>query len=405
MIFSCPPYGDLERYSDDPRDLSAQDHEAFLRNYRTIVAASVALLADDRFAVFVVGDFRDERGLYRNFVAETIRAFHDAGAHLYNDAVLVTAVGSLPIRVRKQFTGNRKLGRTHQNVLVFWKGDPSHVRDALGDFDLTAVEEDRAGTVEPDAPPDRVPPELSPVERRGDLWLKREDLFRLGEATGGKARTIAVLAAGASGLVACGSRQSTQVSRAAQVAQALGLPCRIHTAEGAETDGIVAAEQAGAEVLRHSPGRLSVLKARARADAAERSWVEVPWGMECREALEEVAAQCANLPPEAERVVVVVGSGMTLAGILLGLSRLGRQTPVLGVCVGGDPEARLTRWSPGWRDRAELVRSDLAYEDEAPSTDLHGVELDPVYEAKAAPHLRPGDLFWIVGIRAKPRPN
>jgi hypothetical protein len=42
----------------------------------------------------------------------------------YNEMVLVTAVGSLPIRVGKQFVASRKIGKTHQNVLVFVKGDP-----------------------------------------------------------------------------------------------------------------------------------------------------------------------------------------------------------------------------------------------------------------------------------------
>jgi hypothetical protein len=47
---------------------------------------------------------------------------------LYNEAVLVTAVGSLPIRIGAQFTSGRKLGKTHQNVLVFYKGDPRKIK-------------------------------------------------------------------------------------------------------------------------------------------------------------------------------------------------------------------------------------------------------------------------------------
>lgn len=123
LVFTCPPYGDLEVYSDDAADLSAMKWPAFLDAYRAIIAASVARLRPDRFAVIVVGDFRAPSGEYRNFPGETIRAFLDAGCVLYNDAVLVTAVGSLPIRVGAQFSKNRKLGKTHQNVLVFFKGN------------------------------------------------------------------------------------------------------------------------------------------------------------------------------------------------------------------------------------------------------------------------------------------
>jgi hypothetical protein len=65
-------------------------------------------------------------------VPDTIAAFRDAGAALYNEAILVTSVGSLPIRVGKQFESGRKLGKTHQNVLVFVKGDPRKATEACG---------------------------------------------------------------------------------------------------------------------------------------------------------------------------------------------------------------------------------------------------------------------------------
>lgn len=132
FVFSCPPYADLERYSDDPRDLSTMDYDAFIQAYRVIIAASIGLLKPDRFACFVVGDIRDKKGFYRRFVSATEQAFEDVGARLYNEAILVTAVGSLPIRVGRQFEAGRKVGKTHQNVLVFCKGDPKRATEAVG---------------------------------------------------------------------------------------------------------------------------------------------------------------------------------------------------------------------------------------------------------------------------------
>lgn len=123
LVFSCPPYGDLERYSDDPADLSAMDWHSFIAVYRDIIAKAVAKLRRDRFACFVVGDFRDKRGLYRCFVNITIEAFRDAGAELYNEAILLTPAGSAAMRVTNQFNSGRKLCKTHQNVLLFVKGD------------------------------------------------------------------------------------------------------------------------------------------------------------------------------------------------------------------------------------------------------------------------------------------
>ena len=140
FVFSCPPYGDLEVYSDAAADLSTMDHAAFVAAYRAIIAAAVAKLKPNRFACFVVGDFRDAAGYYRNFVSDTIGAFEDAGAKLYNEAILVTACGSLPIRAAKQFEASRKLGKTHQNVLVFCKGDPRKATEAVGPVEFGAIE-------------------------------------------------------------------------------------------------------------------------------------------------------------------------------------------------------------------------------------------------------------------------
>lgn len=138
LVFSCPPYFDLEAYSTDPRDLSSMTYEQFLEVYGTIIAKSCAMLKEDRFACFVVGDIRDRQtGNYRGFVWHTVEAFRAAGLELYNEAVLVTSVGSLPIRVGKQFAGGRKLGKTHQNVLVFVKGDAGRAAAACGTVDMS----------------------------------------------------------------------------------------------------------------------------------------------------------------------------------------------------------------------------------------------------------------------------
>lgn len=134
FIFSCPPYYDLEIYSDNEGEMSALGtYEEFINNYRNIIRQAVNKLKDDRFACFVVGDIRDKKtGLYRNFVSDTISAFQDSGAMLYNEAILVTALGSLPIRTGRTFASSRKLGKTHQNVLVFFKGEPKKIKEIFG---------------------------------------------------------------------------------------------------------------------------------------------------------------------------------------------------------------------------------------------------------------------------------
>lgn len=134
LLFTCPPYYDLEIYSDSPDDLSrAGSYEEFMDAFLAILLSSSELLADDRFACIVVSEIRDPKSGYcRGFVPDTIRACEDAGMRYYNESILINRVGSLPLRVRRQFNVSRKLGRSHQSVLSFVKGDPYKAAAAAG---------------------------------------------------------------------------------------------------------------------------------------------------------------------------------------------------------------------------------------------------------------------------------
>lgn len=142
LVFTCPPYFDLEVYSDDPRDLSnAGDYAAFSAAYQTIIAFAVASLKPARFIAIVVGEVRGKDGNYVGLVPDTIRWFAQAGAALYNEAILVTPLGSAPVRTSAQFGAGRKLGKTHQNLLVFCKGDPKAAAAALPLPEEVAIEQ------------------------------------------------------------------------------------------------------------------------------------------------------------------------------------------------------------------------------------------------------------------------
>ena len=134
LLFSCPPYYDLEVYSENENDLSnLSDYEEFLKFYKKIIFESCSLLNDDSFACFVVGDIRDKKGEYRNFVGDTVTAFKEVGLHYYNEIILVNSCGSLPVRMNKQFNSGRKIGKRHQNVLVFYKGDMRNIKSKFGE--------------------------------------------------------------------------------------------------------------------------------------------------------------------------------------------------------------------------------------------------------------------------------
>lgn len=120
FVFSCPPYVDLEVYSNDKNDLSNMDYDDFLLLYRSIICKSVDKLKPGCFAVFVVGDVRDKDGYYYDFISDTKKAFIAAGAKLYNEAILLDPIGTAMIRANN-FAGSKKLVKVHQNILCFKK--------------------------------------------------------------------------------------------------------------------------------------------------------------------------------------------------------------------------------------------------------------------------------------------
>lgn len=128
MIFSCPPYADLEVYSDDERDISNMEYDKFCEVYAEIISIACRKLKQDRFAVFVVGDVRDKKGFYRNFIDYTKKCFNDNGLLTYNEAILLDSLSTAPIRAGKQFNASRKLCKVHQNILIFYKGNPKNIK-------------------------------------------------------------------------------------------------------------------------------------------------------------------------------------------------------------------------------------------------------------------------------------
>ena len=244
-------------------------------------------------------------------------------------------------------------------------------------------------------------PELTPIEEHEGILVKRDDMFTIGGVSGGKVRTCWHLAQGAEGLVTAGSRQSPQVNIVAQIAKRLGIPCHAHTPEGVLSPEVKMAKDAGAKIIQHKAGYNNVIIARAREDADALGWTDIPFGMECEEAINQTRLQVRNIPKSVKRIVMPVGSGMSLAGVLHGLKDCKLKIPVVGVRVGADPVPRLDEYAPkGWRDMVTLVDSGIDYHTPAPQQHLGTIKLDPIYEAKCLPFLTDGDLFWIVGIRA-----
>lgn len=120
FMFSCPPYADLEVYSQLEGDISNMNYKDFMTAYESIISRGCKLLKKGSLACFVVGEVRDKDGYYLEFVPDTIKAFRKAGMRLYNEAILLNTIGTACMRAGGNMKSN-KLVKIHQNVLVFKK--------------------------------------------------------------------------------------------------------------------------------------------------------------------------------------------------------------------------------------------------------------------------------------------
>lgn len=141
LLFSCPPYYDLEKYSDLPNDASNQGtYEEFIEILANAFKAAYSCLKENRFAVIVIGDVRNRsNGAYYDFGSDIKRIFRECGAHLYNELILIEMSSSVALRAKK-YMESRKVAKMHQNILVFFKGDPTNIRTEFPAIELDEAE-------------------------------------------------------------------------------------------------------------------------------------------------------------------------------------------------------------------------------------------------------------------------
>ena len=120
FVFSCPPYADLEVYSDLTGDISNMDWADFKAAYASIIAKACSKLKPGALACFVVGEVRGKNGGFLGLVPFTVWAFRKCGMLYYNEAVLLNAVNSASMRAKGNMK-SKKLVKIHQNILVFKK--------------------------------------------------------------------------------------------------------------------------------------------------------------------------------------------------------------------------------------------------------------------------------------------
>ncbi len=103
MLLSCPPYWNLERYSDDPADISTTSSAAeFGEELYACLLPALEALADDSFAVLVLGAMRDGHELV-DLPGLGLELLDRAGLTPYNDLCFLTPLASAALRAAKNW--------------------------------------------------------------------------------------------------------------------------------------------------------------------------------------------------------------------------------------------------------------------------------------------------------------
>jgi len=119
---TCPPYWNLEVYSDHEDDLSnCRTYDAFRQAISACAVAYYNLIKNGSFVCFVVGPFRDKKtGELIDFPGHTIEEFRKAGFLYWQTVILSKNFGSAAKRSTNAWKG-LKLVPIHEHLLVFRK--------------------------------------------------------------------------------------------------------------------------------------------------------------------------------------------------------------------------------------------------------------------------------------------
>lgn len=116
---TCPPYFDLEQYSEQPDDLSnLGSYTEFNASMWLCAQAHRQRMKPGAFVCVIVGLFRDKKGELIDFPADTVENFRDAGFTYWQNIILSKNFASAAIRASNAWRGHKLVPR-HENLLIF----------------------------------------------------------------------------------------------------------------------------------------------------------------------------------------------------------------------------------------------------------------------------------------------
>lgn len=133
MLLSCPPYFNLEIYSELENDISnAKNYDSFINSLEQMYIESIKCLKDDSFACIVIQNIRKVKSQlyidYYPFKEDIIKIFTKNGMFFYNDVVILKANGTAQMRAIP-YMNQKKIVPIHEYLLVFYKGNFKNIKN------------------------------------------------------------------------------------------------------------------------------------------------------------------------------------------------------------------------------------------------------------------------------------
>jgi len=133
MLLSCPPYFNLEVYSELENDISnSQNYDIFINSLKKMYIESIKCLKEDSFACIIIQNIRKVKSQlyidYYPFKEDIIKIFTENGMFFYNDIVILKANGTAQMRAIP-YMNQKKIVPIHEYLLVFYKGNFKNIKN------------------------------------------------------------------------------------------------------------------------------------------------------------------------------------------------------------------------------------------------------------------------------------
>ena len=134
LIFACPPYYKVEKYTDydgkipDGEINALPTYEIFRNTLFAGYRKAIDHLNDNRFFVVMTGDSRNNNGAYYCHEAETELFLRDQGLSIYNRIVYLESEFTRLAQAKKTLN-MRKFPKREQKIIIAYKGNIKAIKD------------------------------------------------------------------------------------------------------------------------------------------------------------------------------------------------------------------------------------------------------------------------------------